>query len=102
VTYVTARREVFASSPRYAQLGHLSIEQDDGVVYKGFPQREPHRELDVLPLCFVKTKRSELSMQEALCLDGSSLHGAVFGHCESVLETSGRGSTAEMQAVIAL
>jgi len=28
VSYVTARCEVFASSPRYAQLGHLSIDQD--------------------------------------------------------------------------
>ena len=56
---------------------------------------------DCAALWFVKTKRAELSMQEALCLDGSS-YMAWSSSTESVLETSGRGSTAEIQAGIAL
>ena len=64
-------------------------------------QRRNRKRRLQLSVWFVKTKRAELSMQEALCLDGSS-YMAWSSSTESFLETSGRGSTAEIQAGIAL
>ena len=59
--------------------------------------------VELLPrqLWFVKTKRAELSMQEALCSDGSSSM-ACLRALRAAWKTSGRGSTAEIQTGIAL